>query len=260
MPTRSTHATGLALFLAAALGATATPCRARATPGPSKDDLSEQATDPAAALMAFNLVSTFTTSYHGTDGSGVEVKLQPTIPFRAWGTSNILRLSVPYQVSGPGADGLGSVTIFELVVLPQSWGRLLLGADLRLTSGTADADGGVAVGPAFGALVPLSKRLNVGLFSQNLFGDGTALSQLQPIVAYQLGNGWAVSAGDLQFVYDWDAGRFVSFPIGAQIGVVTPVAGQPFRFSLNPQYNLADATGTERFKVLLTVTLLAPAM
>jgi len=109
-----------------------------------------------------------------------------------------------------------------------------------------------------GVIVPLSRTLNVGAFNQNLFGSGIAISQLQPIIAYQLGHGWAVSAGDLQFTYDWNAGRFLSFPIGAQIGVVTPVAGQPFRFSLNPQYNFADVTGTERFKVVLTVALLAP--
>lgn len=245
-------------LLAAALLATTAPCRAQAPTPPSKEGLSEQATDPTAPLMTFNFVGTWVASYHGVDGGGGDVKVQPVIPFRAWGASNILRIAVPYQLGGPGSGGLTNVTLFDLVVLPQSWGNLAVGVDMRLTPGSADDDGGFSIGPAVGAVAPLSKRLAVGAFTQNLFGTGTAISQVQPIVAYQLGGGWALSAGDLQFSYDWNAGRFVSLPIGAQIGVVAPVAGQPFRFSLNPQYNFADVTGAERFKVVFNVALLAP--
>jgi hypothetical protein len=255
VPHTSRHA--LAVCAAALLGAAA-PCRAQAPAPPTAEQLSEQATDPTAPLMTFNLISTWIASYHGVDGGGLEVKIQPVIPFRAWGASNILRVAAPYQVSGPGDDGLTSLTLFDLVVLPQSWGKLALGADMQLTPGGGDDDGTIAIGPAVGAVVPLSRRLSIGAFTQNLFGKGTAISQVQPIIAYQLGGGWALSAGDLQFAYDWDAGRFVSLPIGAQIGVVTPVAGQPFRFSVNPQYNLADVTGAGRFKVVVAVALLAP--
>jgi hypothetical protein len=245
-------------LLAAALLASAAPCRAQAPAPPSAQDLSEQATDPTAPLMTFNLINTWIASYHGVDGGGYEVKIQPVVPFKAWGTSNILRIAVPYQVSGPGDEGLKSITLFDLVVIPQSWGRLAVGGDLQLSPGGSGETGSIALGPAIGAIVPLSRQLNVGAFNQNLFGDGIAITQLQPIIAYQLGHGWALSAGDLQLTYDWNAGRFLSLPVGAQIGVVAPVAGQPFRFSLNPQYNFADATGAERFKLVFTVALLAP--
>jgi len=241
------------------------PATAPAEPGESaQDELSRRATDPTASPLTFGFINDVTTSYRdledGTpiDENGYQFKLQPVIPFKAWGVANIFRMTVPYQVSGPSPEGLGDITVFDLVVLPQSWGQLALGADMQLAPGTADDDGTIAIGPAVGVVVPLSKRLNVGAFTQNLFGKGTAISQLQPIIAYQLGGGWALSAGDLQLIYDWDAGRFVSLPIGAQIGVVTPVAGQPFRFSLNPQYNFADVTGAGRFKVVFTVALLAP--
>ena len=49
-----------------------------------------------------------------------------------------------------------------------------------------------------------SKKFSVGAFTQNLFGTGVAITQLQPVISYQLGHGWALSAGDLQFTYDWD--------------------------------------------------------
>jgi hypothetical protein len=47
-----------------------------------------------------------------------------------------------------------------------------------------------------------------------------SLTQIQPIITYQLGRGWALSAGDLQITYDWEKGEWVQVPIGFQIGVV----------------------------------------
>ena len=130
---------------------------------------------------------------------------------------------------------------------------------MSLSESASDEESKFAIGPAVGATVPMSKKLNIGLFNQNLFSSGTKISQLQPIVAFQLGHGWALSAGDLQFTYDWELGEWVSIPIGFQIGKVQRVAGQAMRFSLNPQWNLKDVTGTNKAKIVFTVTLLAPA-
>ena len=209
--------------------------------------------------MAFNFIGEFTTSYHGLDDHGSTLKFQPVVPFRAWSVSNILRVVVPYQTSGPGDEGLKSVSIFDLVVLPQKWGRLGIGPVMSLSESASDAESKFAIGPAVGAVVPLSKKLSAGGFTQNLFATGVAITQLQPIVAYQLGHGWALSAGDLQFVYDWNRDEWVSLPIGFQIGKVQRVAGQAMRFSLNPQWNLKDITGATKAKVVFTVTVLAPA-
>ena len=223
------------------------------------DELSRQATDPTASLMSFNFINDFRTSFYGVDDDGFEFRFQPVVPFRAWKTSNILRLVVPYQTDGPGNEGLKSVSIFDLVVLPQKWGRFGIGPVMNLAESESAAESKFSIGPALGAVVPISKKLNVGGFTQNLFASGVAITQLQPIVAYQLGSGWALSAGDLQFVYDWHLGEWVSLPLGFQIGKVLKVAGQPVRFSLNPQWNLKDIDGANKAKVVFTVTLLAPA-
>jgi hypothetical protein len=225
----------------------------------SAPDLSSQATDPTASLMSFNFIFDFQTSYHDLDDSGFEFRFQPVIPFRVWSASSILRVVVPYQVGGPGNEGLKSVSIFDVVVLPQKWGRLAIGPVMTLVESASEQPAKFSIGPAVGAIVPVSKTLNLGLFNQNLFGNGVAITQLQPIVAYQLGHGWALSAGDLQFTYDWERGGFVAIPIGFQVGVVRPVAGQPVRFALNPQWNLKDIPGTTKTKLVFTVTLLAPA-
>jgi hypothetical protein len=123
---------------------------------------------------------------------------------------------------------------------------------------TSDVSAHASAGPAIGLVAAVSKKLNLGLFNQNLFGDGVSISQIQPIAAYQLGSGWSLSLGDLQWPYDWDRNEFMAMPIGVQLGKVLPIAGQPMRFALNPQYDFKDLPGNSRFKVLFTIQLLLP--
>lgn len=228
-------------------------------PAGDASELSRQATDPTASLMAFNFINDVRTSFTDAEGKGFEFRFQPVVPFRALKTANILRVVIPYQGSGPGSEGLKDVSIFDLVVLSRKWGRLGIGPVMSLKQSAGDASSKFAIGPAVGGTGPLSKKLNIGLFSQNLFAGEVAVTQLQPIIAYQLGHGWALSAGDLQYIYDWKGGGWVSIPFGFQVGVVRPLGGQPFRFSVNPQWDVADLPGVISSKVVFTVTILAPA-
>lgn len=229
-----------------------------------QDELSRRATDPTASPPNFSFIGDLTTSYRDLEGGtpieeeGFQLRFQPVVPFKAWGVANILRMTVPYQMSGPGPEGLKDVTIFDLVILPQSWGRLGVGAVGSFAAATSDVSAHATGGPAIGFVAAISKKLNLGLFNQNLFGNDVAISQIQPILAYQLGSGWSLSLGDLQWPYDWDRGEFLSMPIGVQLGKVLPVAKQPMRFAVNPQYDMKDLPGGSRFKVLFTITLLLP--
>jgi hypothetical protein len=244
---------------------TATPATAPAESAESeRDELSRRATDPTASPLTFGLIGDVTTGYRdledGTpiDETGYQLKFQPVVPFKAWGVANILRMTVPYQVSGRGPEGLEDLTIFDMAILPQSWGRIGIGAVGSFAAATSDVSAHATVGPAIGIVAGVSKKLNLGLFNQNLFGNDVAISQIQPIAAYQLGSGWSLSLGDLQWPYDWKRGEFLSMPIGVQLGKVLPVAKQPMRFAVNPQYDLKDLPGGSRFKVLFTITLLLP--
>ncbi len=78
-------------------------------------------------------------------------------------------------------------------------------------------------------------------------------------MASQLGHGWVLSAGDLQITYDWERVEWASLPMGFQIGVVRPIGRQPFRFSVNPQWNLTDVTGAENAKIVFGITLVIPS-
>jgi len=238
------------------------PSVAAPDPG-SAEELARRATDPTASPMSFGFINAFTMSYEdqsdGTpvDGTGYELKFQPVLPFSAWGQPNILRMTLPYSVSGPGNRGLGDVTVFDLLVFQLPWGRLGAGAVASLASRTSEGPQFKA-GPALGVMVPATKQLNVGLFTQNLFASGVAITQIQPIAAYQLGEGWSLSLGDIQWPYDWEAGQWVAMPVGLQIGKVLRVSRQPMRFSVNPQYDFKPLPGAGRFSTLATIQLLVP--
>jgi hypothetical protein len=133
--------------------ATAAGAAESAAAGESQqDELSRRATDPTASPLTFSLINDVTFSYRdradGTtvDDTGYAVRFQPVIPFKIWGVANILRMTVPYQVSGPTPEGLGDVTMFDLVVLPQSWGRLGIGVVGSFAAATSDVSAHASAG------------------------------------------------------------------------------------------------------------------
>lgn len=226
------------------------------------DALSAKATDPTASLMALNLLGTYTGGYHG-DGHGLpddtsSLTFRPVIPFEFLDHPNLLRLTVPYQLGGRGEEGFGPISVFDLFMFNHTWGRWGFGPLLNFDT-TGDLADSLSLGPAVGAVANLNKKLKIGVFAQNLFAGDTAISQLQPVLAYQLGNGWSVSAGDLQYVYDWEASQWLSAPVGFQIGKVLKLGDQPIRLAANPQYNLIDRDGLNEWSITLTFTALFPS-
>ncbi len=100
------------------------------------DELSAAATDPTASLMSFNIIGDYTGAFYGPDngrsGDAFDLTFRPVIPFKAFGKPNILRMTVPYQVDGRGGNGINTVSLFDLVIFGQQWGRLGLGAVVTL--------------------------------------------------------------------------------------------------------------------------------
>jgi hypothetical protein len=228
-----------------------------------QNELSRQATDPTASLMAMNFQLLHTTDFHGAPLLGeadhqTTFQFRPVIPWEASGRPNILRATVPYQIGGRGDEGFGSISVFDLIVFNENWGRWGVGPLISVDP-TGDLPDAFAAGPAVGFVWQASQKLNLGLFAQNIFWENTAVSQIQPVIAYQLGHGWSLSAGDLQFAYDWEAARWISLPIGFQIGKVAKLGSQPVRFALNPQYNLQNDRGLAEWSVTFTFTALFPS-
>ena len=112
-------------ILAVLFAVSATICGQEKAAG-SADDLSSQATDPTASLMAFNFQGLYTGGFHGQSklpDDSWTLQFRPVIPFKAFDHPNILRLTVPYHLSGRGDEGFEPVSLFDLVVFNESWGR-----------------------------------------------------------------------------------------------------------------------------------------
>jgi hypothetical protein len=226
------------------------------------DELSRQATDPTASLMALNLQSIYTGGFHGAGIPGEPddawtFQFRPVIPFTAFERPNILRATIPFQSGGRGDEGFGPVSLFDLMVFNEHWGRWGLGPVMSFDT-TDDLPDEFSIGPAAGFVWQVNKKLSLGLFSQNIFWSDTAVSNIQPVIAYQLGDGWSLSAGDLQFSYDWENARWLSVPVGFQLGKVTKLGGRPVRYAINPQYNLRNDRGLSEWSVAFTFTALFP--
>lgn len=103
------------------------PGAAASAPSTDANELARQSTDPTASLMALNFVADYTGGFHGpSDGrpdDSTEIDFRPVIPFRAGDLDNIIRRTLPYNVDGRDEEGLENVTMLNLVVLNEDWGR-----------------------------------------------------------------------------------------------------------------------------------------
>ena len=218
------------------------------------EGLSQEANDPTAPLMAVQLKDDYVLGFH----NGMENKtansmmLRTAYPYR-WGkTNHIARITQPYTTDTPlGDTGIGDMTLFDLLVFSESWGRY--GVGVVGTLPLSDKSKQWSIGPSFGFVNNTVKEgLNVGLFNQNLFriagDDGrpyTRMSSLQPILNYSLQDGWNIGTGDIQYIYDWESKQWISLPVALQIGKLVRLGTVPTIFFLQYQYNFADKVHTE---------------
>src|SRR5208283_2337160 len=200
-----------------------TPTPAKAPAGSGDEGLAQQAADPTAPLMAFNMKEEYYPSFYGYRGSGNDFVVQPVIPFMAWGQANLLRATVNYNINGPGGSALNNVSVFDLLVFNEKWGRWGFGPLVQFASSQGPGTDTALAGPAVG-FVARKGKWNLGLFNQNLFGSYTRFSSLQPIIAYILGRGWTLASGDAQWSVNWRSPKVgqATCPIPLQSGVQRP--------------------------------------
>lgn len=249
------------LGLLLASGCVAVPCGGQSTASPpaasNTENLTQQAADPTAPLMAFNFKEEYVSSFYRVPGSGSDFTFQPVIPFRAWKTSNLLRATMNYTTSGPQGKDFDNVSIFDLIVFNKKWGRWGFGPLVQFVPNNGPGRDTALAGPAVG-FVARKGKWNLGLFNQNLFGGNTAFSSFQPIIAYVLPHGWSLASGDAQWSIDWKQPQFVYIPVGVQVAKVTRLGGQPVRFLFNPEYNARSTPGAPQWSFRFGFTILAP--
>ncbi len=139
----------LLLMLATLSFAQTTPPQPGATPG-GEDSLAQQAADPTAPLMAFNMKEEYSPALYGVPGSNSDFLFQPVIPFVAWGVPNLLRATVNYNTSGFAGTGLNNVSIFDLIVFNEKWGRWGFGPLVQFVPNSGPGRDTALAGPAHG--------------------------------------------------------------------------------------------------------------
>ncbi|MFM8573886.1 MAG: hypothetical protein ACKOAU_19980, partial [Pirellula sp.] len=144
-----------------------------------------------------------------------------------------------YRLDGPAQDGLDPVTLFDLFIVPASWGRLAFGPVVSLSPNYQNGRDTIQAGPAVG-FTTRKGNWTLGAFNQNLISNDTNVSFLQPVIAYTINPKWTISAGDLQQGYDWKSDQWVSLPVGIQVGRLAQIGKTTLRLSYNPQYNFRD--------------------
>lgn len=221
-------------------------------------NLAQQALDPTAPLLQHTMKTTFSPSHWGIDQEANVVTYQAVIPFKVWGHGNVLRANIPYTSNGPIRAGINDVTVFDLVIFKKPVGTFGIGPVVNFRRNNITGDDTVEAGPAF-VYIGTKGKWQYGMLMQNFFSTSSAKASFQPILAYQLGQGWAVSLGDDQYVADWKHGDMLTAPVSVQFGKVTKIGSQPVRFFVNPQYNVNNTFGTAKWSVTFGFTILCPA-
>jgi hypothetical protein len=233
------------------------------TTNTDNDHLVNQAADPIARLLSVKIKFGWN-NYHGPDvpnqpDDATSGQLQVVVPFSVWQQPNIMRITAPFQIDGRGDDGVTRVTVFDLLVFHREWADWGLGPLISVDTTGHSADR-LALGPVLGFESQVTSKLKIGILNQNGFWEHTARSQWQPIIAYQLGAGWSLGTDDLQFTYDWNAGRWLNVPVGFQISKVAKIFHEPVNFGLSQQYNLVDTAGRKAYSISFSVTFLFPTL
>lgn len=211
-----------------------------ANPGGSGDeDLATKLVDPTASVTVLNFQNRYVSSFYGSPDQQNTMVFQPVIPYKAFGTNHILRATMPYRLDGPYRDGLDPITLFDLFVLPASWGRMAFGPVVSLSPNYQNGRDTIQAGPAAG-FVARKGKWTYGAFNQNLMSSDTTLSFLQPVLAYTINPKWTISAGDLQQGYDWKSDQWINLPVGFQVGRLVQIGKTTLRLSYNPQYNFRE--------------------
>ena len=229
------------------------------------DELSKKATDPTASLISFSLNDWYS-GQHGSDDRLNQVVLRAVLPFSVAGTHHIFRVTQPFVTSSPGRTGAGDMTVFDLMVFGEPWGRWGVGLAGLLPTGT---DGlsveKWSVGPSVGFVNSSLKTQSFGLFVQSyvsVAGDAAApdvgVVNLQPIFSHQLGGGRSISLGNSQLVYDTERSRWASLQLGLNYGQVVGAWGHKWRPSIEGDYDFRRLAGNPAWTVRLGLTLLVP--
>jgi len=241
-------------------------------------ELAKQSQNPVA-----NMISIPFEFWHneGSNGEAFTAVIKPVIPMPLGGVNLINRFILPYAstsgiIQPPGAEFPGPVIdekgisdfTYQGFLSSANPGSLIWGAGLALQIPTASSDflgtDRWSIGPS---VLGLSMPGNwvLGVLFQNIWdfagsGDGSVnMMTLQPILSYQLGDGWYLTSAPV-ITANWtaDSDNVWTVPIGAGAGKLQKIGKMPVDFKLVYYNNVSKPTFGADWSVLLGVKLILP--
>ena len=234
-------------------------------------DLAKQSNNPGAPLMQLTVQNTYSPENYAGDGGANELQFQPVIPLPAFGIlpwPSIARPSVPLATSaGPAHEtSLGDIELLYILVphlqAAFSWG---FGAEFTFPTAGADSNGeGKWIGGPAAYLLATRGNLQFGAIARqrNSFAGESSREDIsemavQPILQYNLNNGWYVSMGDFDWTFDWRDGG-TTIPAAFQVGRITSLGAHLYNLSVEGGYYLAHDGPGPRYSIRLGVSRLLP--
>jgi len=209
--------------------------------GGTSGDLASKSQDPVSDLVSVPYQSNFDFGIAPENRMGFVGKLQPVVPFKLNDDWNLISRVILPMVNAPvgpdlRSDGLGD-SVFQFYLSPRDAERFVWGIGPNVLLPTASdrtlgfQEWGVGVN---GVVLMNQKPVVTGvLVSQTWSVQGnTKPFQVQPFFNYNLPKGWFLSVSG-EFNADWELPkpRRYLFPLGAGIGRVFPILGQPVSIS-----------------------------
>lgn len=240
----------------------------------SASDLASAATNPIGDLIQVQLQYQHGSDIYDLDGNSDAYIVQPVTPFDLpWESvpQLIARTTIPY-VSTPdlpgsdSVDGLGDavVLVFALPKLETEGVMFGIGPALGLPTATEDETGTDAwsLGPTAVYINNQTRSWMWGVLTYGLWdvagdGDRDDVSQIniQPLLFKYFDEGWYLGLQDITWVYD-DETEDWFLPIGPRLGKTTKIGNQPLNIYAGTYYNPVDTTGTAKWTLKLSVSLL----
>jgi hypothetical protein len=164
--------------------------------------------------------------------------------------------------------GLGDIELLHIFV-PHltagfSWG---VGAEFTFpTAGqSVNGDEKWVAGPAAYVMFKRGARLQIGAIARERISFAGKSSRddihelvVQPILQYNLDDGWYVSMGDFDWKFDWKDNGAATIPAAFQVGKVADIGGKLFNLSLEYGYYVARHGPNPNYSIRLGFSRLLP--
>ena len=230
-----------------------------------------EANNPLTPKITLNVQDYYIPSFNHSDREANQLLLRGLVPSDLFGVPQLLRFTLPVLVTAPSSpsdydNGIGDLTLMDLLVFPSSIGTFGAGPLLVIPTAAEDTlgTGKWQAGVAGVYVAPQSWGLIGGLatYQQSFAGDSSRQrvqnATLQPILFYNLPDAFYLRSSGT-WTFDLENNSYY-MPVGFGVGRVFPLSGGvTLNAYVEPQYSVFhdDSVGP-RWQIFAGINLQFP--